>query len=95
MTDPVFQKLKSMQPELRERFGVRRMRVFGSFARKEQRPDSDVDLLLDFDGHPTLFDLSDIRQQLEDALKRSVDIVTTGGLHPHLKDRILKEAADV
>lgn len=60
--------------------------IFGSFARGEERPDSDIDILVDFgSSRITLFDLVEIGDSLEEKLKRNVDIVTRRALHPFLK----------
>ena len=72
--------------------GARNLRVFGSVARGESRPDSDLDLLVDMENGRTLLDLVGLWQDLEEALGRRVDVVSEGGLSPHLRDRILREA---
>lgn len=68
--------------------------MFGSIARGEDGPDSDIDLLVDFEPDSSLFDLLHLARQLEDLLGRPVDVVSAGGL----KDRdrlILTEAVDL
>jgi uncharacterized protein len=72
--------------------GARNLRVFGSVARGESGPDSDLDLLVDMENGRTLLDLVGLWQDLEEALGRRVDVVSEGGLSPHLRDRILREA---
>jgi len=74
------------------RHGVRSVRVFGSVARREQRPDSDLDLLVDMEPKRSLLDLIGFAQDVEEALGRHVDAVTEGSLSPYLRDRILAEA---
>jgi len=74
------------------RHGVRSVRVFGSVARREQRPDSDLDLLVDMEPRRSLLDLVAFVQDLEEALGRHVDAVTEKALSPYLRDRILAEA---
>jgi predicted nucleotidyltransferase len=71
-----------------DRFGVRSLSLFGSVARDEARPDSDVDLLVDFDG-PTTFDgHMGLLVYLEDLLGCHVDVVTAKGLKPRLRPLI-------
>jgi uncharacterized protein len=73
---------------------ARRVRVFGSVARGDDRPDSDIDLLVDFDEEGSLFDLMHLGEDLEELLGRPVDVVSSGGL----KDRdqqLLAEAVDL
>jgi predicted nucleotidyltransferase len=78
---------------LRE-LGVVRIAVFGSFARGEQRPDSDVDVLVEL-AHPIgLFEFMDLQQHLEGLLGRRVDLATPEMLHRAMKDRILLECID-
>jgi hypothetical protein len=89
--DTVVAVLAAHREELRK-FGVRDLRLFGSFARDEAREDSDVDLLVEFDGPVGLFAYVRLQHQLATWLGRAVDLVTPGGLKPALRDRILREA---
>jgi len=76
------------------RHHANRVRVFGSVARGDDRPDSDMDLLVDFAPDSSLFDLMRMARELEDLLGHPVDVVSTGGL----KDRdrhILAESVDL
>lgn len=71
-----------------------RVRLFGSAARGEDRPDSDIDLLVDFDQGSSLFDLIRMSRELEALLGRAVDVVSAGGLKS--RDRaILAESVDL
>lgn len=74
---------------------VRRLRVFGSAARGEDREDSDVDLLADFDDGATLFDAFALQEALEALLRHRVELATPRGLHPLIRDRVLDEARAV
>lgn len=94
-TDDVIETLRQLLPELRQEFGVLSIQVFGSFARGEGRPDSDVDVLVEYDTVPGLHSYFGLAGFLEERLGRRVDLTTRGGLHPALKDRILAEAVDV
>lgn len=83
------------QQEIRtvaSRHGARSVRVFGSTARGDARDDSDVDLLVELEPGRSLLDLIAIKQDLEDVLARSVDVVTEAGLSPYLRERVLSEA---
>jgi predicted nucleotidyltransferase len=71
-----------------------RVRLFGSAARGDDRPDSDIDLLVDFDEDSSLFDLMRMSRELEALLGRPVDVVSAGGLKT--RDRaILAESVDL
>lgn len=72
--------------------GARNVRVFGSFARGEERPDSDVDLIVEMESGRSLLDLVALGQELEELLHRRVDVFTESGLHPAVRATILAEA---
>lgn len=73
---------------------VSRVRVFGSVARGEARPDSDVDFLVDFEPDASLLDQVGLIQDLQELLGVGVDVISTGGLRPR-HDPIRKEAVDL
>lgn len=79
--------------ELCERHDVRVLRIFGSAARGEDRPDSDVDLIVEFDGEKSLFDLIGLELELKDFLGREVDLLTEPAISRYLRDRILASAS--
>ena len=72
--------------------GARNVRVFGSVARGEARPDSDVDFLVDMEPGRSLFDMGGLLMDLRALLGLDVDVVTEHGLKPRIRDRVLKEA---
>lgn len=74
------------------RHGVTSVKVFGSFARDQVRPDSDLDLLIEAGNDTTPFFPGGLIADLEEALRRRVDVVEDGNLHRLLRDRILNEA---
>ena len=74
------------------RHGARNIRVFGSVARGESGPKSDIDFLVDLDKERSLPDLGALWVDLEDLLGCRVDVVTADGLHWYIRDRILREA---
>ncbi len=75
--------------------GARSVQVFGSLARGEARPDSDIDLLVKLDPGRSLLDLIAIKQDLEDLLGCNVDVVTEAAISPYIRDRVLKEAVSL
>ena len=90
--DEVFRLLRQSGAQLR-RFGVRRLSVFGSFARGEPNDESDVDLLVEFAPEEKTFDnLLGLADFLEELFGRKVDIVTPESLNPHFGHHILSEA---
>ncbi|MHB8732543.1 MAG: nucleotidyltransferase family protein [bacterium] len=74
-----------------KRFGVSGMSLFGSVARDEARPESDVDILVEFEKPVDLFTLVQLGNHLERLLERPVDLVTPGGLTERLRERIRAE----
>jgi predicted nucleotidyltransferase len=72
--------------------GVTSIRVFGSFAPGEARPDSDLDLLIEAGPIRTPFFPGGLLVDLEEELGRRVDIATPAGLHPFIRDQVLREA---
>ncbi len=72
--------------------GARNVRVFGSAARGEAGPGSDVDILVDLEPGRSLFDLGRLLMDLQDLLGCEVDVVTEPALHWYIRDRILREA---
>lgn len=87
--------LASSKGELRKRYKVKELGIFGSYARREQKKSSDVDILVKFDSHATLFDFVGLGNYLEEKLKIKVDIVSEGGVRPEFKDHILKKVVKV
>jgi predicted nucleotidyltransferase len=77
------------------RFGVARLALFGSTARDAAGAGSDIDILVSFDGPATSARYFGVQFYLEDALGRSVDLVTDRALRPELRPFIEREAVDV
>ncbi len=80
---------------LRDEFGVTSIRLFGSVARDEASPDSDIDILVDFETPPTLFGFFRLRGYLEDLLNANVDLVTESGLKDRAREQVEKDAIRV
>jgi predicted nucleotidyltransferase len=71
--------------------GTKKIAVFGSYARDEAKPESDIDLLVEFSDRKSLLDLVGIEQELSDALGVKVDLLTEKSISPYLIDRIKSE----
>jgi hypothetical protein len=88
----VISLLRLHGPILKKRFGVAKIGIFGSFARGEERPESDVDVLVTFrKGKETFNNYMDCKFYLEDLFGRKVDLVMKGALKKRLKPQILDE----
>ncbi len=90
--DEILEILKAHRDELRKRFGVKSLAVFGSVARGEAGPDSDVDILVEFEGRATFDRYMGLKFFLEDLLGRRVDLVTWKALKPRLRPYVNREA---
>ena len=87
--------LRTIKPILAQQFGVTQLALFGSIARDEARDDSDVDILVSFDGPATSKRYFGVQFYLEDQLGCPVDLVTEKALRPELRPFIEKEAIHV
>ena len=76
------------------RYDVHELAVFGSAARGDMRPDSDIDILVEFQDHARvgLIKFASLSEELEKLLGRRVDLVTKGGLKPRVRPYVLREA---
>lgn len=92
LSDEILERLRADRPALK-RFGVKSIGVFGSVARGEADARSDVDILVDYDYEVTrgIFGFLKLKEHIEQVLDHEVDLVITKGLHPALKDDILRE----
>jgi predicted nucleotidyltransferase len=87
----VFAAILAKQPQIMA-LGVKRLGLFGSCARNQQRPDSDIDLLVEFEpGRKSFDNFMRLSYLLEDSLPLPVELVTAESLSPYLRPHILKE----
>ena len=90
-TEELRARLTAALPALRAEHPIRSIGVFGSWARGEQTPESDVDLLIEFDAPVGFFEFFDIQEKLEKMLGVRVDLVTPRGLRPQLVERVMRD----
>lgn len=89
-------EMKDTIAALASRYGARRICVFGSVARGEERPDSDVDFLVDFPrGYDLFTQRLPLMQDLANLLHRKVELVPEHELNRHIRDQIMKEAVEL
>ena len=84
-------KIKSAEPFLKEKFRVKKIGIFGSYSRGEQRKSSDIDILVEFHEEPSLFEFLDLEEFLKSILKIKVDLVMKSALKPYIGKHILEE----
>ena len=92
----LLRQLRLLLPDLRARYGVRSLGVFGSYVRGEHGAGSDLDLLVEFDDRPlSLFDFVRLENEVGDALNLKVDLVEKRALKPYIGQHILAEVVAV
>ncbi len=77
--------------EILQGYRVKKIALFGSYARGEDNEKSDVDILIEPAKGTTLFDMAGMQIDLKATLKKSVDLITYGSINPMLKNNILKD----
>ena len=85
--------LREHLPELRERYGVESLGIFGSYVRGEKKEGSDLDVLVEYSRLPDLFDFVALKLDLSERLGVQVDLVMKAGLKRRIGQRILDEVA--
>ncbi|MDW7733717.1 MAG: nucleotidyltransferase family protein [Methanolobus sp.] len=90
-TEKYVRKLHEMLPDLRERYNVSYIGVFGSYVRGEQTQESNLDVLVEFSKTPTIFKFVNLENYLSDSLGIKVDLVMKSALKPNIGKYILDE----
>ncbi len=81
--------------EVAAKHGAHNVQIFGSLARGEAGPDSDLDILIKLDPDRSLLDIIAIKQDLEDLLGCKVDVVTEAAISPYIRERVLEEVVSL
>ena len=87
----VLEVLRSLKAELRERYHVESIALFGSYAREEQGEGSDIDVLVEFGSGADLFDFVGLSQYLEEKLGSGVDVVPEAALRPEIRRSVTRD----
>lgn len=83
--------LQNQKPTLAAKYKVKEIGIFGSYVRGEQQPQSDLDVLVDFEEYPSLLEFVGIEDELSERLGVKVNLVMKSGLKPRIGQRILRE----
>lgn len=87
----IIEKLKLKKQELFSKYHLKSIGVFGSYARGEETPESDVDVLVEYDITPSMFELCNLEINLEKYLNRKIDLVEKYSIKKGLENYILNE----
>ena len=94
--EDVLNKLEACMPEIRERFQIESLSIFGSVARGEDTPESDIDFLYTFlPGETTLEHLEDLQTYLELLFDREIDLISKKWLNPYFRTSVLNEVVSL
>ena len=88
-------KIKTQVLPILKEAGVSRSFVFGSYAKRQQKKNSDIDIIVEFNGQKTLLDLIALKLELEKKLGIEVDVLTSGSIHPNIRELIQKERIQI
>jgi len=91
----VLLKLRALKPQIKDKYRVKQLELFGSVIRDQQSAASDIDVLVDFEDQADLFDLIGLAGFLEEQLQQKVDVVPKRALRAEVRDSILREAVAV
>jgi uncharacterized protein len=91
----VFDLLKEYLKTYIDEYGIVKAAVFGSYARNEQREESDLDLLIEFNKSFDMIQLIHLKNMLEESLGKNIDIVEYCSISPFIKEQVLKEAVTI
>ena len=89
--DEIKKNLRDQKPTLATRYKVKEIGIFGSYVRGAEQPQSDLDILIDFDEYPSLLEFVKLEDELSERLGVKVDLVMKSGLKPRIGRRILQE----
>ena len=89
--EEILKSLRTLKVDLKKRFKVKKIGLFGSYVNESQKKESDIDILVEFEDGADLFDLSGLSIFLEEIFKQKVDIVSKNALRSELKEIILDQ----
>ena len=89
---PLIRKQRENILKIAKAHGATNIKIFGSYARGDEQPGSDIDLLVELEPGRSLLDIIAIKHDIEDMINRRVDVVTAGALSPYIREEIMTEA---
>ncbi len=91
MKQELISKLESEKAGLHKKFKITKLGVFGSYARGDEKTDSDIDILIEFENTPGMREFFGAEEYLEKILNKKIDLVRESAIRPELKERIMSE----
>ena len=91
MNNKIIKILKEQKSVLEKNFHINKIGIFGSYARNEETPDSDIDILVEYNKTPGLFEFFSLEEHLETVLNKKIDLVRKEGLKKQIKEQVLSE----
>ena len=88
--EEIKQKLREHKPELKEKYKVSKIGIFGSYVHDDHDEHSDIDVLVEF-SEPIGWEIVDLKEELEEILDESIDLVTKDALKPRLESNIMDD----
>lgn len=85
------EEIKDIIIKVLKKHNVKKAAIFGSVARGEATKESDIDIVIEFEGRKSLLDLVDLKLELQELLGKKVDVITYNSINPLLKEQILNE----
>jgi predicted nucleotidyltransferase len=92
MVEAILLEKRQQILSIADKYGAHNVRIFGSVARGDSHPDSDIDFLVDLEPDRSLFDLGGLLYELQSLLGVEVDVVTEKGLRKRIRERVMREA---
>jgi predicted nucleotidyltransferase len=90
----IIKKLNEHKEELKNKYKIKEIKIFGSYAKGEQKETSDIDIIVDFEEYPTLIEFIRIQEELENLLGVKVDLLTEESISPFVKP-FIKEVIEI
>ncbi len=86
--DEIIKILDKYKGELKRKYGIKSIKIFGSYVRGEQKETGDIDIIVDFEEFPTFVEFLRLQEELEEILEIKVDLLTEESISPYIKPYI-------
>ncbi|QUH22432.1 nucleotidyltransferase family protein [Methanobacterium alkalithermotolerans] len=90
--EEILKLIRNLNPQIQDKYNAQIKAIFGSYVRGEETPDSDLDVLVEFNESANLLDLVELSQFLEDEIHINIDVVPIDTVRKEIKKQVMKEA---